>query len=195
VDINFELILSIVGAAAWIPIITMPIINSLRKIKVNLLEFRTLTDGRAIPVGKQQEKRGTIILMVVDLFTKNTDYFPTKVSAQIKLKSGTISNSYLLDFSAVVTNYKDQTISEFNIPMELEFNVSRAICKNKDNIKCIALLVEGANFVQLHDVDEINLALYSGKFRKKKVKISEKNFPQFNSTRILEQYEKRGGLN
>ena len=48
-DINFELILSIVGAAAWIPIITMPIINSLRKIKVNLLEFRTLTDG-AIPV-------------------------------------------------------------------------------------------------------------------------------------------------
>lgn len=184
------LLLSIVGASAWIPIIITPIIKSLRKVQANLLDFRVLTNGKGISVGKQKEKSGTIILMAINLFTKGIDYFPTHICAKVKLNSGTISNAELLDFSTIVSNNDNKTQSRYDVPINMEFNVSRTIQKNSDNIKCVSFLVEDASFTELSDIREIKIILHSGRIGKKTIKIHSSQFPVFNSTHILEKYEK-----
>lgn len=183
------LILSIIGALAWTPVIFSATKNYFRRVQVNLFEFEVLKNGFGRSAGDCKVKEGTIILLVLNFFIKNVDYYPARVTANVKLKNGNTYDAELLDFSPINRVNDDGTVSGYRIPIELEFNVSRTIKKNTDNIKCMALLIEGISVVELSDIDAIVLELYSGKCNKKTVKINNSNFPTFNATRIIGKYE------
>lgn len=182
-------VLSVIGALAWVPIIITPIVNTFRKVHATLFEGRVLSNGKAIPAGKKEAKGGTILLLCLDVFSKGVDFFPTEISAQIVLKGKTVSNATLLDCSTVIANNDDGTKSRFKIPLDMEWNVSRSIHKNSDNIKIVAFLVENVAFNQLYDIDEIEIVLCSSKLFKKKIKIQNDQFPFFNAPIVLSQYE------
>lgn len=185
----WTLVLSIIGALAWIPIIITPIINALRRVHASLFEGRVLSNGKAIPAGAQEAKEGTILLLCLDMYLKNVDFFPTEISAKITLTSGTTSNAILLDCSTVIANSSDGTKSRFRIPLDMEWNVSRTIHKNSDNIKIVAFLVENASFQNLYDIETIEIVLHSSKLCGKNFKICNTKFPRFNAPFVLSKYE------
>ena len=186
---NWTRVLSIIGALAWLPIIVMPLINRLRKVRANLFEFRVLSNGVAISAGERVEKRGAIILLVLNMFVRELDYYPTHISAKVRLKNDKEYNATLTDFSSAISVNDNGTISRFFIPAEFEFNISRTIRKNADNIKCMSVLLEGINDLQLTDIREIAICLKSGVFERKNVVIREAQFPFFNGTEFLAKYE------
>ena len=188
-----QLILGIIGAMAWLPIIIAPLVNAHRKIRASLLECRIQTNGISISAITEEKKAGILALLVVNIFRKNTDYYPTSIRAVFQLKDGRKYNAEILDFSTITLNNKDgeSCFSIFSIPVDMEFNVSRTIKGNADNIKAIAFLVEGATFESLSQVQEIRINLRSGRLNRRTIKIVAPDFPRFNSTRILGRFEER----
>lgn len=186
-------ILSIVGAAAWLPIVLRPILNYFRKVQATLLDSRILTNGKGISVGQKCEKHGTILMLAINFYINGTNIFARKMNYQIKLKSGAQLTSELLDFSTLTSNNDDNTISAFKVPLEYEFNVSRTIHKDVDNLKFISLLVENADFKTIDDIECINITLYYGsknnKLFSKSITISSADFPVFNSSKLIEKVE------
>ncbi|MCI9333053.1 MAG: hypothetical protein HFG05_12945 [Oscillibacter sp.] len=185
--IDWTLVLSIIGASAWLPIIATPIINTLRKIQVALIDCEVLTSGIAISYDKK-EKHGTILLLALNLYVESVDFFPTDISAKVKLLSGAVSNAVLLDGSTVVSNNGNGTKSKFKIPLEWEWNISRTIHHNSDNVKVVAFLVENIAFQQAQDIGTIKIILRSGKLSKKTIEINNSQFPHFNSSGMLFKY-------
>ena len=89
---NWPEILSIIGAAAWLPIVFVPLINAIinhfRKLQATVLDARVLSDGKGISVGKKSIKTGTILLFVSNLFIKKTTIFAKNISIKVKLNNG-----------------------------------------------------------------------------------------------------------
>jgi|GEM_PF-5166706 len=149
-----------------------------------------MTQSIGRPVGETTYRKGLFILMVVNMFVKNLDYYPVTVKASIKLKEGKTYNAELLDFSSIVSIDDEQPMC-FHIPLELQFNVSRTIRKNTDNVKCIAFMIEGIEFLELKDIDEITMVFNPGTISKKTVRIPHAHFPVLNATEILEKHKKK----
>lgn len=186
----WSFILSILGAAAWLPIIATPLVDARRKISASLLECRILTNGIGVSAITEEKKVGVLVMLVVNIFRKNVDYYPTSIQAVFKSKDGRTYNAEILDFSAITSNNEDGK-THFSIPVDMEFNVSRTIRGNADNIKAVAFLVEGAAFKSLSEIQEICINLNFGRWNSKTIKILAPDFPRFNSTRILSRFEER----
>ena len=178
VMIDWALVLSIIGAAAWVPIIATPVINLFRNVSAILIDSRILTNGTGVSAEKKEKKNGTILILFINVHIKNVDFFPTDISAKIKLMSGAISNAVLLDCSTVVSNNEKGRRIIFTFPHDMEWNVYRTIHGNADNIKAVAFLAENAAFQQLQDIDEIEIILHKDKLLRKTIKIRHSQFPK-----------------
>lgn len=187
-------ILSIVGAAAWLPIIIIPVVNHFRKMQATILDSHILTNGKGISAYKKEEKNGIILMLVLNLFVKRTTLFAQKISMNVHLKNGAVLNTELLDFSTLTVNNSNGTKSNFDVPMEQEFNVSRTIYHDVDNIKYIAILVESANFSSVDEISKIEMTIfYTSRYKKffsKKLILSSLDFPTFNSAKLIEKVER-----
>ncbi len=190
-EINFTTVASIVGAAAWIPIIIKPIYNYFRKIHIAPLDIRILTDAFGVSADRREKKHGTIMMLALNIYIRELPLFAQNISATVILKNGTKLKTELLDFSTLTSNNDDETKSVFNIHITQELNIARTIHPNIDNIKYVSFLVENANFRKPEDIEEIILSLGGNKFWNKKiVSISYDEFPTFNSTHMFDGCEK-----
>ena len=54
---NWTEILSVVGAAAWLPIVFSFILNCLRRIHVTVLDSRVLTNAFGVAAERKQKKK------------------------------------------------------------------------------------------------------------------------------------------
>lgn len=191
-------LLSIVGAAAWLPIIFKPLVNHLinyfRKVQATVLDTRILTDGTSVSAINEQKKDGTILMLATNLFINNMTIFARNVTVKIKLKNGAYLNSEILDCSIITSNNNNGTKSFFTVPVENEFNISRTIHPNVDNIKYIAVLVESANFAKIDDISKIEIRLFYSRIKckifSKKITVVQSDFPTFNSTNMFNMVEK-----
>ena len=119
---------------------------------------------------------------------------------KIKISPSILSADYaslkteILDFSGITSNNSDGTESTFDVSVKHEFNISRTLCPNEDNIKYIAVLVESANFSKTDEIDQINIRLCSGRiFNKlfaKRITIKSEDFPTFNSSHLIDNVER-----
>lgn len=187
-------ILSVVGAAAWLPVIFKVIVNYFRQIQVTVLDSRVLTNATAVSVGKKEKISGTMLLLAMNLFIKDITLFARKISVIVKLKDGTVANSEILDFSTLKSNNDDDTTSIFDVPVKEEFNISRTINSNADNIKYMAFMVKSINFSSVDDISEIEIRIFYNcwkiKLFSKKVVIHSSDFPTFNSSHIFDVVER-----
>lgn len=187
-------ILSIVGAAAWMPIILNPIFNYFRRVQATVLDARILTNGHTVSVGKREKKNGTILLIALNFFIRKATIFANHFDICVKLNNGASLRTENLDYSTLSSNNDNGTISDFFVPVESEFNISRTIHPNVDNIKYIAILVESASFSNLDEISEIEIRLYYTKFKNKllskKIKLKSSDFPRFNSSHLIDEVER-----
>lgn len=190
---NWAEILSVVGASAWLPIIFSTIFNCLRRISATVLDFRILTNGKGVSVGKREKKNGTILIFVANFFIRKVPFFARKLSVKVRLKNGGKLNSEILDLSTITSNNDDGSVSGFSVPDEKEFNISRTIHADTDNIKYVAVLVESANFSKIHEIEEIEIRMYyynkKIKLLSKKVLLKIDDFPTFNSANLISVVE------
>ena len=193
---NWTEILSVIGAAAWLPIVFGPIIrfivNRCRKVQATALDARILTNGTGVSVDRTQ-KNGTILMIVVNLFITKVSFFARNISVKVKLKNGAELNSEILDFSTITSNNDDGTNSGFSVPDEKEFNISRTLKPDTDNIKYIAVLVESANFSRIDEIENIEIRLFCLRNRwrlfSKKIILNSNDFPTFNSANLISVVE------
>lgn len=195
---NWTEILSIFGAAAWLPIIFKPIIravmNYFRQLHIATLDSRILTNATSISVGRKEKIKGTIILLTVNFFIKDITLFAKNISVMVKLKDGTVSNCETLDFSTLTSNNDDGTESTFDVRIKDEFNISRTINPNVDNIKFIAVLVKSATFSNIDEISEIEIRLFYRNIKcnlfSKRIILKPSDFPTFNSSHLLDTVER-----
>lgn len=191
---NWSEILSVIGAAAWLPVIFSTVINKFRKVHITVLDSRVLTNAFGISVESKQKKKGTILLLATNMFIKKTTFFARNILVDVKLNNGASLKTELLDFSGITSNNSDDTESTFDVSVRNEFNISRTLYANEDNIKYIAVLVESATFSTREEIDVINIYLSSNRIFKKifakKIVIKSKDFPTFNSSHLIDQVER-----
>lgn len=186
---TITLILSVLGALAWFPIIGSAVIDHFRKLRVVPLDSRVLTNAEGISAGKKSKKTGTILMLALNIFIKKTTIFAKSISLTVILKNKTKLQAELLDFATLSSNNNDGTTSVFVIPEGLELNSYRTIRADEDNLKFVAFLVESGTFQSIDDVEKLKICVQYGVWFKKKVTITNEDFPRFNSTRLLEKYE------
>ena len=195
---NWTEILSIIGAAAWLPIIFKPIIrgiiNCFRKVRVTALDSRVLTNATAVSVWNEEKIGGTILMLTVNLYIKDITLFAKKISVKVTLKDKTVSNCEMLDFSTITSHNDDGTESTFHVPIKEEFNISRTINPNVDNIKHIAAIVKSTTFSNIDEISEIEIRLFYRKKEcnlfSKKILLKPSDFPKFNSSHLIDSVEK-----
>lgn len=191
---HWDEILSIVGAAAWLPIIILPILNYFRKVRGTILDARILTNGDGISADRKDIKKGTILMLVTNLYINKMALFAKNISVRVKVENSGFLNAELLDFSTITSRNDDQTESYFSVKVEQEFNISRTIHPDTDNIKYIAVLVEHAAFRNLSDISEIEIVLYYGykkcRLFSKSIVLTQSDFPKFNSTHLIDAVER-----
>lgn len=111
----------------------------------------------------------------------------------VKLKDGTVSNCETLDFSTLTSNNDDGTESTFDVRIKDEFNISRTINPNVDNIKFIAVLVKSATFSNIDEISEIEIRLFYRNIKcnlfSKRIILKPSDFPTFNSSHLLDTVE------
>ena len=105
------------------------------------------------------------------------------------LKNKTKLQAELLDFATLSSNNNDGTTSVFVMQEGLELNSYRTIRADEDNLKFVAFLVESGMFQSVDDVEKLEISVQHGIWFKKKVIVTNEDFPKFNSTRLLEKYE------
>lgn len=190
---NWTEILSVVGAAAWLPIVFSFILNCLRRIHVTVLDSRVLTNAFGVAAERKQKKKGTILLLATNMFIKNATFFAKKIFVDVQLKNGACLKTEILDFSGITSNNSDGTESTFDVSLKEEFNISRTLYPNEDNIKYIAVLVESANFSKVDEIEHINIRLCSSRVFKnifvKRITIKPEDFPTFNSSHLIDNVE------
>lgn len=190
---NWTEILSVVGAAAWLPIIFSSILNYFRRIHITVLDSRVLTNAFCMATERKQKKEGTILLLATNMFIKNATFFARKIIVDVKLKNGACLKTEILDFSGITSNNSDGTESTFDVSVKNEFNISRTLFPNEDNIKYIAVLVESANLSKADEIDEITIRLCPSRIFNnvfvKKITIKFEDFPTFNSSHLIDDVE------
>jgi len=186
---TITLILSILGALAWFPIIGSAVIDHFRKLRIVPLDSRVLTNAEGISAGKKSKKTGTILMLALNIFIKKTTIFAKSISLTVILKNKTKLQAELLDFATLSSNNNDGTTSVFVIPEGLELNSYRTIRADEDNLKFVAFLVESGMFQSIDDIEKLEISVQYGIWFKKKVTVTNEDFPRFNSTRLLEKYE------
>ena len=191
---NWSEILSVVGAAAWLPVIFSTVINKFRKVHITVLDSRVLTNASGVSVERKQKKQGTILLLATNMFIKKTTFFARSILVEVKLKNGASLKTELLDFSGITSNNSDDIESTYNVSIKNEFNISRTLYSDQDNVKFIAILVESATFSKTDEIDKICIYLSTNRFFKKflakRIIINSQDFPTFNSSHLIDNVEK-----
>lgn len=186
---TITLILGILGALAWLPIIGSAVIDHFRKLRIVPLDSYVLTNAEGISAGKKSKKTGTILMLALNLFIRKTTIFAKSILLTVELKNKTKLQAELLDFATLSSNNNDGTISTFEIPQGSGLNSYRTIKADEDNLKFVAFLVESGSFQSIDDVEKLKFTIQYGAWFKKNVTVTSDEFPTFNSTKLLEKYE------
>ena len=98
---TITLILGILGALAWLPIIGSSVIDHFRKLRIVSLDSYVLTNAEGISAGKKSKKTGTILMLALNLFIRKTTIFAKSILLTVELKNKTKLQAELLDFATL----------------------------------------------------------------------------------------------
>ena len=171
----WTLIISIIGALAWLPYIFNFIAKICSKPEGLLLNYVFLKNATSTSVNNREKRQGTIVLLKLNIFIKNIDIFCKKLSFIFKIKDK-YYNAELLDWHSTKMEDNGQKYY-FPIDESQDFNLDRMIRKDASNIKYIALMLENVNLENFEEeVQSIEISLKS-----KKILIVQNEFPKFGN--------------
>lgn len=179
------LILSIIGALAWIPSLIQLSIQLIgyikkhkRKIKMNVVDIKDIGKATVGDAYKTREKDGTILLLAANVFVPKESYYSEdiEVTAFIETTGKTqLRKGILIDGEIIIHSEKESKL--LNIPEENNFNLHREIICESDNVRAFAFMFEDSVF-SIRSIQKLEI-LFKGK-PNKKVVLHSYDFPVFN---------------
>ncbi len=173
----WTLILSIIGALAWFPIIFSFIETMCRKIHYVYLDrhFVYNADATFYNNGKETKKQGMIFIVAVNLFVYKKSYFPREIVCHLKTKNGTVSHARLYEGQIGYNDTAKPSMDHiFNFPCEYNANIHRSIDSNINNTKIMPFFFEGLNFKNDENIECITIEFKGEKLSKKITITNEK---------------------
>ena len=164
---DWQLLLSIIGAAAWIPIVIGWFIAGFRKIHFVYLDRHIVYNvtKKTKKYNTITEQKGMCLLVAVNLFVYGKPYFPKDISCEIKLKDGAIHKA---DAHSGTIGYSDTNGDQHDIiiPPVNNIHINRIIDTNKNNIKILTFFVENLNMENDENIEYIKVK-FKGHFLQK----------------------------
>lgn len=165
--LNGSDIISIIGAAAWIPAIVQ-IIYSLREkkeiknriISMQLIDTEVFNGVSIYECRKaiNSSKSGSVVLLATNMFIPEKSFFVNSFS--VKLKLCNIDEEINAKILGNVDLAKDEfKINSITIPNEYNFNLHREVICEKDNIRVFALFIENYKISSIRNIEEISFLL------------------------------------
>lgn len=192
-----SLVLSIIGAAAWIPIIVNSLIEAFRKIHFVYLDRKIISDVIETKTvnGEIIQKKGMNIILGLNLFIYGKSYFPHKVSCEIVLKDGPVhkANNYegAIRYNDTIKQ-PNNTITTiryvFVFPLNVNVNINRSVHSNMDNIRILPFFIENLNLQSDENIKYIKIK-FKGRFLTKSIILNSNdcvNIPIIDSYRQVD---------
>jgi len=179
------LVLGLVGAFAWAPIIIDWILICHRKIYTNVVDDYMVTEAWVTTEDKKQTMKGTVLLIATNLFVSKKSYFVDNYNISVKLKSGTVSKAIITDGSISINT--PQGIEYFRMPADYNFNLHREIISDKDNIRIFQVFLVNTQISNVHDIESITFN-FKNNTTSKELVIETADFPRFNRMKFLSKY-------
>lgn len=155
---DWQLLLSIIGAAAWLPIVIDWLISRFRNIHYILID-QGIVSNASVTYTKnnlQTVKTGMQIIIALNFFVYNKPFFPEKITCKLKLKNGAVHEAEL--YEGIITYY--DIIHQqhfFNFPIEYDMNINRSIHCNTDNVRVLCFFFEDLNLHSDDNISEIEI--------------------------------------
>lgn len=179
----WNLVVGIIGALAWAPIIISFIKEKTRKINANLVDYRIIHSANVTGANGEYLK-GTILVLGLNFYVALKSFFAKRMEIKIKLNSGVETNCELLDGDLM--EHRDDGDYDLFVPNEMNFNLHREIKCGKDNVRIIPILAQDLNFNEIDEIEEIRFALYEGKTHKTVV-VRYSDIPNFNRMHLIDK--------
>ncbi len=183
----WTLILSIIGALAWVPIVIEYIKIKNRKIQGSIVDFFCIYDTKLTSYDGKESKSGTLVLLLMNFFVAKESVYVNSIDATVTLTSGTTASVELIDGRITVDDDSNNPIEEVCIPDDMNLNLHREIIAEKDNIRIVPLLLINTTISNFDEIDCFSLKFNKSK-QSKNVIIKREQFPKFNKNSILRKY-------
>ena len=183
-----SLILSIIAAGAWIPILIGFFTEKNRKVCANLVDYRIIESAKATDSTGKNKIQGTILSLGINFYIPKKSFFTSELEMKIKLKNNAETNCQLLDGS--VGEQRTDGIYFYTNPIEYNFNMHREIIAEKDNVRIIQIMAKNIEFSSIDEIEYVSFTLIERNIRriKKQVTIYSKDFPIYNRMRFIDVF-------
>ncbi|MGN0524233.1 MAG: hypothetical protein ACI4XC_02735 [Eubacterium sp.] len=183
------LILSIVGALAWLPHIVELIRKKCRNISANVVDYELITDSKAYNHNDTKSITGSIVLMAVNMFIPYESFFVEQYNITVNLKSGSKADSIIVDGDFTI--HTDNGDILFSVPDEYNFNLHKEIIHDKDNIRILKIMLKSTKINVVEEIESFEIVL-KNKGDEKTVNIKLDDLPEFNKMNFLSNFKERG---
>lgn len=166
------LVLSIIGAGAWIPTIAGGVFTLCRKVHGTIIDAAFIYDmklSRDQVLGPPMQKTGTVLIVAFNFFVYRKALLADDYDVEIRLKNGaSFLNPTTCDNNPLI-RLKNGKSATYLFPPAYNLNISRLLVAEQDNIRIVPWLLEGLEQkepLKLDDVAEIRITFHSGRQHK-----------------------------
>lgn len=191
------IILSIIGACAWIPIIFNFILNIFRKIHCVYLDNRIIRNvlGQNINQDFNACKEGMVLILALNLYVYSKPFFPRKISCKIELNDGAKHSADLVDgFFNYLGSENPPKTHYYDVPFEYNMNINRLINANTDNIRVLFFFFENLNIADVNNIDSFEV-VFHGRFFNKRTKFTNADCVKAPLIHCFDKTEEKGNDN
>lgn len=180
-----EMVLSIIGAAAWIPILIEIMLKIFRRIHCVYLDRHIVYNvtNTSFDNGRMTQSTGMIVILALNLFVYDKPYFPKEIKCEVKLKDNAvhegICSESVIEYTDVQNPYKKH---RFVFPVQSNINFYRSLTPNTDNVRILPFFIENINMRNDDNIKSITLK-FKGRILTKKIVIKHEdcvNIPFIN---------------
>lgn len=184
---HWDEMLSILAiVVALVPLVLEYFKTKNRKIYANVVDYNIITDATVHNFDDSECRKGTLLLLAVNLFIPYKSFFVETQEITAQLNSGTISKAIITDGDLTINkNNKD---FEFVLPTDYNFNLHKEIICEQDNVRIFEIMLVDSTIGSIDDIKNIKF-VFKNRECKKTITLETKDFPNFNKMRFLSEFE------
>lgn len=188
---NITLLISIVGACAWLPEIWKLIKYSRSKLEASVIDMVHIKNCTMTPQNKKMEpKKGQMLVLAIVFFNYYKSFFVRDFQIEIILhrngetaRKATIGNA--------VKYWQSKEHRRLALPFETNFFANPLIISGENNVRIIPCLIEdiSADKISMYDIKEIKFTYEDQMiFRRKKTIKIKCDADRFSNPNYISQY-------
>ncbi len=188
---KITLLISIIGACAWLPEIWKLVKYSHSKLEAALIDIIHIKDFTLTPQNKELEpKKGQMVVLAIVFFNYYKSFFIRDFQIEIILyRNGETARKAII--GNVVNYYQGEERMRLALPFKSNLFANPLIMSGKNNIRIIPCLLENisSDKISMHDIKEIKFTYESQViFRRKKIIKVKCDADRFSNPKYISQY-------